>query len=391
MTNHRKHSKVVCALSVSRSDLGRMALIYKQLMDQPEIDFRLIMAGAHVFSKFGEPHTHAQELGLIPNYLISHQSGSSPENTSTDILQEVHSILRTSNCDYLLLMGDRFEMLAASQAALLAGVPILHVGGGHLTQGAIDEQCRHALTKLANRHYVACDQHENRLRQMGEEPESILNVGAPDIDGLLSVAPIARNEFCETIGLNQKLDFILVTLHPETHDKMNFEEKVRALFSFLAGHNSQVLITAPCQDDGCELIFQQISHQVKCHPTKFIYHPQLGESLYVNAMHHCEYMLGNSSSGIIESGSVGVPVINVGERQRGRVRPKNVIDCDWDKESLEKALQALRSLNLSELKNPYGDGKSCKRIAADILALPKTMTTAKRFIDSITEQGKLSA
>ena len=186
--------KIIFSLTVSRSDLGRMAPLYHRLIADDTIDLRLVSAGAHGLASFGDSRQYFADLALEPNHSFAHEEGENPAEISFAIQAGLYDLLKEHQADYLLILGDRFEMLAASQAALLAGVPILHVGGGHVTEGAIDEQCRHAITKLANRHYVASYQHQQRLRQMGEDHNSIVQSGAPDIDALLAVEELSRED-----------------------------------------------------------------------------------------------------------------------------------------------------------------------------------------------------
>lgn len=373
--------KIIFSLTVSRSDLGRMAPLYRLLDSDESIDLRIVSAGAHGMDSFGDSRQYFEDLGLSCSNSFRHEEDTNPAAESSFLLWNLSELFKEEKADYLLILGDRFEMLAASQAALFAGVPILHVGGGHVTEGAIDEQCRHAISKLANRHYVASYQHQQRLRQMGEDHNSIIQSGAPDIDALMAVEDVSKEEFIKQVGLFS-LGFVLVTIHPETHS----EESYRQVFDFLNEINEQVLITAPCQDEGCQEIFDLIEEYSSKNPKQFIYHAQLGQKLYVNAMRHCKFMLGNSSSGIIESASIPVPVINVGARQLGRERAGNVIDSSWEKSEVMKAYEALADCKSALPANPYGDGKACEKIYQDILQLPKKMGTSKKFVDFFKEE-----
>ena len=373
--SNKKH---ILSLSVSRSDLGRMAPLYKLLDNDESIDLSLVSAGAHGMKCFGDSRQYFTDLELNVSYSFAHEDEENPAEISFAIMHAIYDLLKEKSVDYLLILGDRFEMLAAAQAALLAGVPILHVGGGHLTAGAIDEQCRHAITKLANRHYVASSEHLKRLRQMGENNESVVLTGAPDIDALLAVDKIDREGLFNDLGLDPKRNFTLVTIHPETHSQ---RVDYRSCFEFLKELKQQVLITAPCQDEGSQEIFELIDEFKRENPEQFIYHAQLGQKRYVNAMRHCEFMLGNSSSGIIESASIPVRVINVGSRQQGRQRAGNVIDSSWGKTEMKQAYDlTIYDDKVFAMSNPYGDGQACEKIYQDIKTLPKKMNTAKTFI-----------
>lgn len=267
--------------------------------------------------------------------------------------------------DLVLIVGDRLDMAPAAMAAVPFNVPLAHLHGGELTLGALDDRLRHAMSKLAHLHFAATTDAACRLSQMGEEPWRIKVTGAPGLDTLSAVAKMGRTAFMREVGLPERPRLHLVTVHPETN-AANPAAVLEVVLQALSEEAVSTLVTAPNSDPGGADMRARILAFVEDNPSA-TFRDTLGSRLYANALRHADVMLGNSSSGLIEAPLFGLPVINIGNRQEGRVRCDNVIDCAADSNSVTDALRRLENQGFprSDLRqSPYGDGMAGPRIAA---------------------------
>lgn len=272
-----------------------------------------------------------------------------------------------SRPDLLIVLGDRFELLAACSAAVMHRVPIAHIHGGEATLGALDDTIRHAVTKMSSLHFAALPQYAQRIRQMGEPPERVFTVGALGIDAIASHPFLERDQLNSALQLPwEKSPFLLFTYHPATQASVeNTRQEIACVMDCLSGQPHPVLATLPNADAGSQAIRQALLGFAAAHPRQIVLKETLGAH-YLDAMRHALCMVGNSSSGILEAASFSLPVVNIGDRQEGRIRPANVIDCPCQPQAIATALnQATSSLfraSLQNLVNPYGDGQSAQRI-----------------------------
>jgi UDP-hydrolysing UDP-N-acetyl-D-glucosamine 2-epimerase len=267
--------------------------------------------------------------------------------------------------DILLALGDRFEMLSAVTASLPFAIPVAHVHGGESTEGAIDEMIRHSITKMSHLHFVTTETYAESVIQMGEEPWRVVISGAPSLDNLHTLQFLSREELEKQYGLSLKDPFLLATYHPVTLEFEDAEEQVRELLTALKQVDAAVVLTYPNADTNSRLIIQMVQeHATRDQRTQIAVN--LGPQGYFSLMRLATAMVGNSSSGIIEAASFRLPVVNVGNRQRGRVRGENVIDVGYPHTEIlagiERAVSSEFRNTLSGLVNPYGDGHAAKRI-----------------------------
>lgn len=349
----------LAALTVARSDFGRMESLYRALHESA--DFRLLLAAGagHHDPRLGRTLSDVERSGLPLDCVLPAVHGGAGAQSAA-VLGGVAQWLERRRPDALLILGDRYEMLSGAQAATLARVPVIHIGGGHLTLGALDERVRHAISKLAALHLVASEGCAARVAALHEDPASIHVIGAPELDALVQTPVAARDAFCEAHALDPARPFLLVTLHPET----NVDESANARFAEAVAHAlmtvpQQILITAPCADPGNEP-FLALCEALPRQRTDARYVPNLGLHRYVAALHHAAAMVGNSSSGIIEAATAGLPVVNVGQRQAGRDRAGNVLDCPFDAQAIVRtvatAVEPEFRAHSRRVINPYGDG-----------------------------------
>jgi UDP-hydrolysing UDP-N-acetyl-D-glucosamine 2-epimerase len=349
----------LASLTVARSDFGRMEALYQSLHASPRYRLLLAAGAGHHDERLGRTLQDVERSGLPLDRLLPAVKGGAGAQSAA-VLAGVGQWLEERQPDALFILGDRYEMLAGAQAAMLARVPVIHIGGGHLTLGALDERVRHALSKLAALHLVASEGCGARVAALHEDPAVIHILGAPELDALVQMEVAPREAFCTALGLDPARPFLLVTLHPETNvDDATNARLAEAAHQALQVTPHQVLITAPSADPG-NVRFLELCEALPGMRANARYVPNLGLHRYVAALHHAAAMVGNSSSGIIEAATAGLPVVNIGARQAGRDRAENVLDCAFDAVEIGRAIDAAIDPDFTarsrRVVNPYGDG-----------------------------------
>jgi UDP-hydrolysing UDP-N-acetyl-D-glucosamine 2-epimerase len=287
--------------------------------------------------------------------------------------------------DILVVLGDRFEMMAATLAALPLRIPVAHIHGGELSFGAIDDAMRHAITKLSHLHFASTEPYARRIVQMGEEPWRVTVSGAPGLDAILETAPLTGDEFASRFGWRLPERYVLATYHPATLGARPPADAMRELVRALERLDMPVMFTSPNPDSGGLEIRRVLEEAASKRPDWRVFE-SLGTIGYVTAMKGASLMVGNSSSGIIEALSLGLPVVNVGPRQDGRTRGPNVVDVDEDGDSIYQGMRV--ALNdefrkaFSAADNPYGDGHAASRVVEKLESTPvDDRLIVKRFYD----------
>jgi len=361
----------ILSISSSRADFGILLPVWRCLAEQPDCDLHIMLTGGHVMSNY-------QGSELVPESANVHRGGADLGGADAQkasaaiatILRDAGAVMAQVSPDVVLIMGDRMDMLPAAVAALPFNIPLAHIHGGEITEGAIDDRVRHALTKLSHIHFVSSAGAKQRLLAMGEEEKRIHVTGGPGLDTLLAAPVMSRAEFLAAVGFPKDKDgaLRLVTVHPETN-VANADAPLRAVLAALSERDGPMLFTAPNSDPGGAAMRKTIEAFVASQPhTRFI--DTLGPKLYPNALRHAAVMVGNSSSGIIEAGLFGLPVIDIGDRQRGRERGSNVMHVANDPAAVTAALDRLNPGTRFSETSLYGDGRSAPRIARLLLNLP---------------------
>ena len=289
--------------------------------------------------------------------------------------------------DILMVSGDRFELLSAVAAIIPFRIPVAHIAGGETTEGAIDEVIRHALTKMSRLHFTATDKYSNRVIQMGEKPENVFCFGAPGLDNVCNLKLMEREDLSENLGIPNDKKWGIVTYHSVTLEKGTADYQISELLKALAKRSDVYWIfTLPNADTGGRVIIDRIEEFISAYPEKGKVFASLGQLRYLSLAKHAELMAGNSSSGIIEAPSFGLPVVNIGDRQAGRIRAQNVIDVEEFREerisdALDKAVSTEFKCSLRGMINPYGEGNSSGKIVDVLKNLPLDDLIKKQFQD----------
>ncbi|PYM71186.1 MAG: UDP-N-acetylglucosamine 2-epimerase (hydrolyzing) [Candidatus Rokuibacteriota bacterium] len=381
-------AKRIGVVTVSRSDYGHLRPVLEALRRAPDLELLLLVAGMHLASEFGLTVRDIEADGFpISARVEMLGGGDTPEAVAAATgrgvagFGEAFARLRP---DVVVVLGDRFEMLAAAVAALPFALPVAHIHGGEVSEGAMDNQIRHAITKLAHLHFASAEPHARRIAAMGEEPWRIHTVGAPGLDRLATTEPLPRAALARELGLPEAGPWLLVTFHPVTLEYRDTAAHIDELLAALEKTDGFIVITYPNADTAGRLIIERIEEFAGRHPRRCRLAKSLGERLYLSLLRHADLMIGNSSSGLIEAPSFGLPVVNVGSRQRGRLRGANVIDVEPSREDILRGIEAAQALpfrvRARAAANPYGDGHAAPRIVEILRSVPiDVRLVQKRF------------
>ncbi len=383
-------ARTICVVTGTRAEFGLLSGLMRAIADDPELTLQVIATGMHLSPEFGLTYRAIEEAGFtIDEKVEMLLSSDSPVGIATSI--GVGTIgfalaLRRLSPDLIVVLGDRFEVLAAVQAALVACIPVAHVHGGELSEGAIDDSIRHALTKMAHLHFTATEEYRRRVIQLGESPDRVHAVGAPGLDAIGRVPLLTREQLEQTLGVTLASPSFLVTYHPET---LRPDASAAAMGELLAAldefSGATIVFTKPNADTGGRVIGQAIDAYVRRHPGRAVAHTSLGQQRYLSALRHVDLVIGNSSSGLIEAPSFRIPTVNVGDRQRGRIRAASVIDCAPQRGAITDAIRQALSPAFRRVvegaSNPYGDGEATGRIVAILKRTDLAGLVVKRFHD----------
>jgi len=361
--------RTIGVVTFARSDYSSCLPLLRAIEADPDLNLYLVVTGMHLSPEFGytvkEIEADGFEIGDRVEMLLS---SDTPEGVAKSIgvgtIGFAQSFARFQP-DILLMVGDRVELLSVASAALPFCIPIAHVSGGDITEGAIDNQVRHAITKMSHIHFADMQSHVERLIQMGEEPWRVVASGDPALDMLHEMRFLSQTDLAERLGMELTSPLILITLHPTTLGPAHPAEEVNAVLDALDRIDGTLVFTYPNADMGNRIIIKRIQDFASSRPWAEILF-NLGQLVYYSLLAQADLMVGNSSSGIWEAPSFRLPVVNIGDRQKGRVRAGNVIDSETNADgiyaAIQRALEPSFRASLSQLKNPYGDGQAVSRI-----------------------------
>ena len=359
----------ITAVTVGRSDYGILLPILKKLNSDHEIELLIIAAGMHLAPEFGLTYKYIIDDGFeISDYVEMLLSSNTSQGVAMSMGLGVigfSQVYYRQQPDMLLLVGDRFEMHSAASAAQPFNIPIAHIHGGEITEGAIDDSFRHSITKMSHIHFVSTEEYRDRVIQMGEEPWRVIISGAPSLDNLYEVDLLSLDDLESELGVSLTAGCLLVTYHPVTLEYDQTEFQMIELLAALENIHKPIIFTKPNADAGGQLITRLVTQFVESTDQAYLF-DNLGTQRYFSLMRYSSVMVGNSSSGIIEAASFGLPVINIGSRQDGRVKAWNVIDVGNTRqeiiEGIDKGLKSKLSKSKDQFSvNPYRNG-----VASDV-------------------------
>jgi GDP/UDP-N,N'-diacetylbacillosamine 2-epimerase (hydrolysing) len=383
--------KKICVVTGSRAEYGLFYPLLGKIRSSGAFRLQVIATGMHLSPKFGLTFREIEKDGFkIDEKVKMLLPGDTPADISRSVglgCSGFAGAFARLEPDLVVVLGDRFEIFSAAIAAFIAKIPVAHIHGGELTEGAMDDAFRHSITKMSALHFTSTGEYRRRVIQLGEPPERVFNVGALGIDNIRLTKLLSKKESERALGLKFGGKAALVTFHPatlETGDTgKQFRELLKALDAF---KELKLVFTMPNTDPGGAAIAKLIDLYVKDNPERACSFASLGRVKYLSCLKHIDVVIGNSSSGIIEAPSFGKPTVNIGSRQQGRIRADSVIDCDPVSAGITRAIRKALSVPFAEfcrsVKNPYGDGKTTGRIVnALIRNAGRFRSLKKRFYD----------
>ncbi len=379
--------RTICVVTGTRADYGLLYLLMREIQSDHDLRLQVVATGMHLSPEFGLTYRIIEEDGFNINAKVEMLLSS---DTSVAITKSIGlAVIGFADAfdrlapDVIVLLGDRFEILAAAQAALVARIPVAHIAGGDVTEGAFDESIRHSITKMAHLHFATNEDSARRIRQLGEDPSKIFTVGSPGIDLIKSTRLLGREELSRDLDFNFKPRNLLVTFHPATLDESpcykQFQELLEALN--LLGPEVGVIITKPNADTNGRQIIEMIEHYTNTceHAKAFV---SLGQLRYLSLISQVDAVVGNSSSGLYEAPSFKKPTVNIGNRQKGRIQADSVTNCQPVADEILAAIISAFELDCSSVTNPYGDGQSTARILTVLKEVPDLhCLVRKHFFD----------
>lgn len=382
--------KKICVVTGTRAEYGLLRWVIEGIAASPCLELQLIATGAHLSPEFGLTYKVIEEDGFRIDrkveMLLSSDTAVGVTKSMGLAMCGFAEALADLKPDMMLVLGDRYEILAAVSAAMIARIPVAHLHGGELTEGAFDDAIRHSITKMSHLHFVAAEEYRWRVIQLGEQPDRVFQVGGLGIDSILRLPSLSRHELEEALDFSLGQKNLLVTFHPVTLEEGTATGQMRELLAALAElDDTHIIFTMPNADTDGRQLFDLVNTFVADHPETAKVFTSLGQLRYLSAVRHVDAVVGNSSSGIAEVPSLGKGTINIGDRQRGRLRASSVIDCLPSRERVLEALATLYSpefqSNLKKIENLYGSGGASEKIVRIIEAVDTALLLKKRFFD----------
>ncbi len=375
----------ICVVTGTRAEYGLLSRLMKMIDNDADTQLQIIATNMHLSHEYGLTYREIEADGFVIDKKVEMLLSSDTANATTKSIGlatiGMADALEDLSPDLIVILGDRYEMLSVATAALMYKIPIAHLHGGEITEGAYDDAIRHAITKMSHLHFTATDEYRNRVIQLGEQPDRVFNVGAIGIDNIKKIPLMSKEELAENLSFSFENPTILVTYHPVTLEDNSAEEQSEALLNALAQFpDLRILFTMPNSDTGGRIIIEKINQFVAQHKERTMAVTSLGMRRYLSALQFVNAVVGNSSSGIVEVPSFGIPSLNIGNRQKGRIRAQSVIDCDTTQQEITEHLQKVLQIprNCSP-ENPYDKSNTCAEIFSVLKTFPLTHLIQKTF------------
>ncbi|SCW81996.1 GDP/UDP-N,N'-diacetylbacillosamine 2-epimerase (hydrolysing) [Lachnospiraceae bacterium C10] len=363
----------IAVVTATRAEYGLLSPVIRELRKRECDDLRieLIVTGAHLSEEYGSTINEIKErIDHIISIPVANDKPEDISNNQAETLKAFSTLFAKEKYDALCVLGDRYEMLAIAIVAGNMRTPVFHLCGGDTTEGAMDEWIRHSITKISYLHFVTNEDSRKRVIQLGENPERVFNFGSTSVDNILSIADLNKLDALNSIGL-EECRYALCTYHPVTMDDAGIEQKIEALLDAIGHFSSiQFIVTKANADIGGAKINELLDEAEEKFDNVHVF-ASLGAKRYLSLMKYAEFVLGNSSSGIIETPSFQIPTVNIGDRQKGRLQPESIINCGSDKDDIISAIDKALSKEFRDkcrrTASPYGNGDAAQQIAKKII------------------------
>lgn len=383
--------KRICILTATRAEYGLLKPIISKLMGVAQFDVRIVVTGAHLSPEFGLTYKEIETDGMLIDkkieILLSADTPSAISKSMGLAMISFADYFEELKPDMLLVLGDRYETLAVCSVAMNQRIPIAHLYGGETTEGAVDESIRHAITKLSYLHFTSTEKYRQRVIQLGENPERVFCVGAIGIENILKEKFLSKEDLEEALHFKLDKPYAVVTFHPVTLEGHYAKEQFQALLDACRSYGDiKFIFTRANADANGRIINQMIDMFVKENENAVVY-TSLGMRRYLSLLRYCSMVIGNSSSGLLEAPSFGIPTVNIGDRQKGRIQADSVINCSpVYKEIIDSMELALSNEFIGKAKktiNPYGDGDTSSKVISVLkkFVLEDRVNLKKKFFD----------
>lgn len=383
--------KKICILTATRAEYGLLKPIIKKLIEMAEFDVRIVASGAHLSPEFGLTYKEIENDGFVIDekieILLSSDTTSSISKSMGLAMISFASYFDRLKPDLLIVLGDRYETLAVANVAMIQNIPIAHLYGGETTEGAIDESIRHAITKLSFLHFTSTESYRKRVIQLGEHPDRVFNVGAIGIENILRETLYSKEELSKDLGVDLSLPYAVVTFHPVTLENNSSERQIMELLEVCKENSHLNFIITKANADADGRIINRLIEQYARDNDHIHDFTSLGMRRYLSSLKYCSFVAGNSSSGLVEAPSFGIPTINIGDRQKGRIQASSIVNCEPTRDSINNAFKQVLSDEFisvaKQTQNPYGDGNTSDKIV-DILKrnlINSKIDLKKKFYD----------
>lgn len=382
----------ICVVTGTRAEYGLLCRLMGLIQESPDTQLQVIATNMHLSPKYGNTFQEIEKDGFTIDCKIPIIDENAEDNAMTTVksmataLSGFAEAYNTLKPDMVVVLGDRYEILAAATVALIERIPIAHLHGGEVTEGAYDDAIRHSITKMSHLHFTSTEEYRKRVIQLGEQPDRVFYVGAPGVENIKKFPLMSKEEVEESVNFKLDENTILVTYHPVTLGEHTAEKDIKEFIGALEERKDlRVFFTMPNSDTGSQAIVDAINEFVSNNADRAIAYKSLGIKRYLSVMKYAGAVVGNSSSGLLEVPSFGIPTLNIGDRQKGRMAADSVYNCETDKDSILKGLDVIMSpafkKKAAETHNPYEKDNTSEEIFNVISTYPLEELKQKHFYD----------
>lgn len=379
----------ICFVTGTRAEYGLLSRLMRLVKEDKDLQLQVIATNMHLMPEYGETYKEIEKDGFtIDKKVYMHKPSDDAHGIISSMAEEMQGMndaLSELKPDILVLLGDRYEILVAAQVALIHRIPIAHIHGGEVTEGAFDDAIRHSVTKMSSLHFTSCEEYRHRVIQMGEHPSRVFDVGSLGVENIKAVPLMTKDELEASLDFKIDTQTILVTYHPVTlggNPAKDIREFLDALDQF---KDLKVIFTMPNSDTGRDAIALAVENYVENHSNRAKAYTSLGLKRYLSTLQFVKAAVGNSSSGIIEVPSFGIPTLNIGDRQKGRLSSKSVVNCGTSKDEVIAGLKLCLSEEMQKAaktyENPYAKPDTANLIYQELKNVELAGLNLKTFYD----------
>lgn len=381
--------KNICVITATRAEYGLLNPLLHEINNDAELNLQLIVTGTHLLAEFGETYKEIEKEFTITKKIFMNLSADSPlelSKSQANLQLNISDTFNELHPDLVVILGDRYEMLSVATSAMMLNIPIAHIHGGETTEGAIDEAIRHAISKMSHIHFCATEGYKKRVIQLGEQPDTVHNVGALGVENIQKIQLLTKDELEKAIDFNFAKKNLLVTFHPVTLEEKSSKEQCQQLLDALEQlEDTHLIFTKANADADGKIINEMIEEFTKKHPKSSRCYASLGQLKFLSTLQFVDGIIGNSSSGIIEAPSFKIATVNIGDRQKGRIQAQSIINTPTSQEKIKDAIKRIYSNEFQRLlknnKNPYQSDNTALKMKEIIKETPLENILKKSFYD----------